>query len=131
VTAFQLAQWLTTGDVATGLSSRSTGTLWFRASQAGASGRWLKGMTLAKEGEPVTKIVAAALSADSPALVPRVPGIDEYLNALAEGVREAPADEAAATATLEKVAARWEEITDRLGRERQVAAYRRHLGESP
>jgi multiple sugar transport system substrate-binding protein len=131
VTAFQLAQWLTTGDVATGLSSRSTGTLWFRASQAGASGRWLKGMTLAKDGEPVTKIVTAALSSDSPALVPRVPGIDDYLNALAEGVREAPADEAAATATLAKVAARWEEITNRLGRERQVAAYRRHLGETP
>lgn len=130
VTAFQLAQWLTTGDVAVGLSSRSTGTLWYRASQAGSSGKWLKGLELAKDAEPVTKIVAAALTSDSTVMIPRVPAIDEYLSALAEAVRSAPADEATATVALEGVAAKWEAITERLGREAQLSAYRRHLGET-
>lgn len=130
VAGFQLAQWLTTGDVATGLSSRSTGTLWYRASQAGASGRWMKQLKVAKEAEPVTKLVAAALATEAPTLVPRILAIDEYLNHLAEAVRTAPADEATATVALEGVAARWEEITERLGRDKQTTAYRRHLGEA-
>lgn len=130
VPAFQLAQWLTVGDVAVGLSSRSTGTLWYRASQAGSSGKWMKGLEVAKGGEPVTKVVATALTTDSPVLIPRVPAIDEYLRVLAEAVRAAPSDEATATVALEGVAAKWEAITERLGRERQLSAYRRHLGET-
>jgi hypothetical protein len=130
VPAFQLAQWLTAGDLAVGLSSRSTGTLWYRASQAGASSKWLKGLEVAKGGEPVTKVVATALATDAPVLIPRIPAIDEYLGVLADAVRTAPADEAIAQSTLESVAAKWEAITERLGRERQADAYRRHLGET-
>ena len=130
VPAFQLAQWLTAGDVAVGLSSRSNGTLWYRASQAGASSKWMKGLEVAKGGEPVTKVVAAALASDAPVLIPRIPAIDEYLTVLAEAVRTAPADQAAAKAALDGVASKWEEITNRLGRDRQISAYRRHLGET-
>lgn len=130
VPAFQLAQWLTVGDLAVGLSSRSTGTLWYRASQAGSSAKWMKGLEVAKGGEPVTKVVATALATDAPVLIPRLPAIDEYLSVLADAVRTAPADEAAAQAALDGVAAKWEEITNRLGRDRQAAAYRRHLGET-
>ena len=130
VPAFQLAQWLTAGDVAVGLSSRSNGTLWYRASQAGASSKWMKGLEVAKGGEPVTKIVATALATDAPVLIPRIAAIDEYLNALADAVRTAPADEAAAKTALDGVAGKWEEITNRFGRDRQSAAYRRHLGEA-
>jgi len=130
VPAFQLAQWLTAGDVAVGLSSRSNGTLWYRASQAGASGKWMKGLEVAKGGEPVTKVVAAALASDAPILIPRIPAIDQYLGVLADAVRTAPADEAAAKAALDGVAGKWEEITNRLGRDHQAAAYRRHLGET-
>lgn len=128
VAAFQLAQWLTSGDVAASLSSRSTGTLWYRASQAGSSSRWLKGLTIAKGGESVTKVVAAALTTDAPVLIPRIPAIDEYLDALAEAVRLTPADEAAAKEALAAAAGKWDAITDRLGREKQAEAYRRHLG---
>jgi multiple sugar transport system substrate-binding protein len=130
VPAFQLAQWLTVGDLAVGLSSRSTGTLWYRASQAGASAKWMKGLEVAKGGEPVTKVVATALATDAPVLIPRIPAIDEYLSVLADAVRTAPADETAAKTALDGVAAKWEEITTRLGRDRQLAAYRRHLGET-
>lgn len=130
VPAFQLAQWLTAGDVAVVLSSRSNGTLWYRASQAGASSKWMKGLEVAKGGEPVTKVVAAALASDAPVLIPRVPAIDEYLNVLADAVRTAPADEAAAKIALDAAGGKWEEITNRFGRDRQAAAYRRHLGET-
>ena len=130
VPAFQLAQWLTAGDLAVGLSSRSNGTLWYRASQAGSSSKWMKGLEVVKGGEPVTKVVATALASDSPVLIPRIPAIDEYLGVLADAVRTAPADEATAKASLDGVAGKWEEITNRLGRDRQAAAYRRHPGET-
>jgi hypothetical protein len=88
----------------------------------------LKGLSIAKGGEPVTKVVASALAADAPVLVPRIPAIDEYLDALAAAVRSAPANEAAAKEALTTAAVKWDAITDRLGREGQATAYRRHLG---
>ena len=128
VSAFKLCQWLTSGDIAVQLSSRSRGTLWYRASQAGAYARWTGGQAVKESSTPVTKVVAEALAVDTPVLIPRVPAIDEYLDVLAEAVRTAEPGEEAATAALSEVSAKWEAITERLGREGQVRAYRRHLG---
>jgi multiple sugar transport system substrate-binding protein len=128
VSAFKLAQWLTRGDVAVQLSSRSRSTLWYRASQASSYARWAKGETARDSETPVTEVIADLLATDAPVMVPRVPGIDEYLDSLAEAVRTAPPGEAAATAALEQAAAKWETITNRLGRQSQAKSYRRHLG---
>jgi maltose-binding protein MalE len=128
VTAFKLCQWLTSGDIAVQLSSRSRGTLWYRASQAGAYARWTGGQAAKESSTPVTKVVAEALAVETPVLIPRVPAIDEYLDVLAEAVRAAEPGEEAATAALSEVSAKWEAITVRLGREGQTRAYRRHLG---
>jgi hypothetical protein len=88
----------------------------------------LKGLPLSSAAEPVTKVVSSALSSDAPVLIPRIPGIDDYLAALADAVRQAPADETAAKDALIGVAKKWEATTERLGRANQAAAYRRHLG---
>jgi multiple sugar transport system substrate-binding protein len=127
VAAFRLAQWLSSGDVAVQLSSRSRGTLWFRASQASSQAKWTGGAP-AQDGATLTELVSASLSSDSAVLVPRVPGIDEYLVALGKAVNASAAGEAGAAAALKAVAQRWEAITERLGRDEQVRAYRRHLG---
>ena len=57
-------------------------------------------------------------------VLPRVPGIDQYLAALGEAVQ---VGSGSAEDVLSEAAKRWESITDRLGREGQLAAYRAHL----
>jgi multiple sugar transport system substrate-binding protein len=128
VSALKLAQWLTSGDVAVQLSSRSPGALWYRASQASSYARWAKGETARDSGTPLTQVAADLLATETPIMIPRVPGIDEYLDSLAEAVRTATPGDLAAKAALELDAAKWETITDRLGRESQAKSYRRHLG---
>jgi ABC-type glycerol-3-phosphate transport system substrate-binding protein len=128
VSAFQLAQWITTGDPAVQLSSRSHGALWFRSSQAPAHARWLKGEVISATQSSIAELVSKTLSNESPLMIPRIPGIDEYLNALGDAIHSAKSGEAGAQAALTTTAAAWEATTDRLGREHQAAAYRHHLG---
>jgi multiple sugar transport system substrate-binding protein len=128
VSAFQFAQWITSGDSAIQLSSRSHGALWFRSSQASAYTRWLKGEVKSAAQSPLAELVATALSTESPVLIPRMPGIDDYLNALGIAIHGAKSGEAGAQAALNSAAAAWDALTDRLGRQQQAAAYRRHLG---
>jgi hypothetical protein len=61
-------------------------------------------------------------------LVPRIPGVDEYLAALDEAVDETVRLGAAPQDALAKAAQRWEEITDARGRDSQRPAYWKHLG---
>jgi multiple sugar transport system substrate-binding protein len=128
VSAFQLAQWLSSGDIAMQLSSRSTAALWFRMSQAGSYSRWLRGEPLPPEQQPLSEMVAKQLEIESPLMIPRVPGIDEYLETLGEAAQSAKPGEAAAQAALAGAAEKWEAVTERLGRDHQAAAYRRSLG---
>jgi len=58
----------------------------------------------------------------------RVPGAAEYLDALDVGVAQALSGELEPQAALDGVAAAWETITDRRGREEQAAFYRASLG---
>lgn len=129
VSAFTLAQWLATGDIAVQLSSRSRGTLWFRKSQAGAVAKWMSANGAPSSDELTSAAAAAneALNSDSVVLIPRLLGIDEYLDKLGSAVASAAPSEEAATAELAAAAQAWEAITDRLGRDRQARAYRRHL----
>jgi ABC-type glycerol-3-phosphate transport system substrate-binding protein len=128
VSAFKLCQWLTSGDIAIQLSSRSRGTLWFRSSQAGAYTRWSGGEGSRESSAPVTEVVAEALDTETPVIIPRIPAVDEYMDLLAEAVRWAQPGEEGATAALNTAAEKWEALTARLGRESQARSYRRHLG---
>ncbi|MCH8840839.1 MAG: hypothetical protein IH831_09240, partial [Planctomycetes bacterium] len=76
--AFKLLAWLTTGNTATQLSSRSQATVWFRNSQKVQAHRWLAD----RGGEQVARLVTRQLSSDSFYLLPRIPGIDRYLKSL-------------------------------------------------
>lgn len=125
--AFKLCQWLSTGDVAIELSSRSRGTMWFRKSQHSRHAKWT-GRNVDAPGDEVTAAVEEALERESPIMTPRIPGIDDYLAALAEETRRAVAGNLAPAAALQGAASRWEAITDQRGRQQQATAYRRHLG---
>jgi hypothetical protein len=73
-------------------------------------------------------VLEAALSGEKHLLIPRIPGVDEYLAALDEAVKAVMNDHVAAQTALDNAAKRWEEITDAHGRDAQRKAYLKHLG---
>lgn len=58
----------------------------------------------------------------------RIPGAFEYFDALDAGIAKAITGEADVQTALDEVAATWDAITDRLGRENQLALYKQSLG---
>jgi multiple sugar transport system substrate-binding protein len=58
----------------------------------------------------------------------RIRGSAEYLNVLDVEVSRALADEITSQEAMDNVAAGWDEITDRLGREGQLEQYRSAVG---
>jgi multiple sugar transport system substrate-binding protein len=62
------------------------------------------------------------------AIEPRIPGIFDYYIAAEEEVSKAVAGEKSAEDALNAAAAKWQEITDRLGREEQLKLYQGALG---
>ena len=62
------------------------------------------------------------------AIEPRIPGIFDYYIAAEEQVALAVAGEKSAQEALDAAAAKWQEITDRNGRDQQLALYKAALG---
>jgi multiple sugar transport system substrate-binding protein len=62
------------------------------------------------------------------AVEPRIPGIFQYYSAAEQELTRAYAGEVTAQEALDAAAAAWEQITDDLGRESQIALYQAALG---
>ncbi len=122
--AFKLLAWLASGETAIELSSRSQATVWFRHSQASRADRWLPD----RGGEETAELLTRLLSSDNYFLLPRLPEIDRYLAALDEAVGQAIRGELPPAEALESAGDQWEKLTESLGRNQQLLAYRRHLG---
>ena len=122
--AFKLLAWLTTDEVATQLSSRSHATVWFRGSQRRQAKRWLGG----RGGDELVGLVTQQLTSESFYLLPRIPGIDRYLDSLEKAIVQAVGGERSPVEALEAAADQWEALTETLGQEKQRRAYRWHLG---
>jgi multiple sugar transport system substrate-binding protein len=60
----------------------------------------------------------------------RIRGSAEYLNVLDVEVSRALAGEVTSQEALDSVAAQWDEITDRLGRDEQLQQYKDSVGAS-
>ena len=96
--AFKLLEWLACGEITNGLSQRSV---------------------------PAADLITRQLSQENCFMLPRIPAIDDYLEALAEAVTD---EKAAPKQALQSASEQWEKITTEQGRDRQRAAYRKHLG---
>lgn len=123
-TAFQLLPWLVGGQIGAQLSQRSRATLWARLSQTAHAQQWLSQENAAEAAEWLTE----ALSQEEAYLLPRIPGCDRYLAALESALEQAFSNRVAPRKALESAEARWNEITDSLGREQQRQALRMHFG---
>lgn len=125
--AFRLAGWLASSEVARQFVTSSDGLAIFRESQRRMADNWL-GKARAGDARQFSEQLAAALRQREGVTVPRLPGVDRYLNELAEAVRAAAEGRATPSEALAKAAQDWERLTTELGRDRQRLAYRRCLG---
>ncbi len=123
--AFKLMQWLVSEKIATQLSPRSEATVWFRKSQMANSKRWLPRNGASDES---AANVSKLLSSNNYYLLPRIPGIDDYLQVLEEAIKWAISAKLTAEEALAEVVAEWNSLTNRYDRDWQRTAYRKHLG---
>ncbi len=125
--AFKLLAWLAQADISSQLAKAAGGKLPPRRSLA-TSAAWYDPKLSATDRGERGKELEAMLGGQQALVIPRIPGTDEYLAALDDAVKSATADKVPAAAALQAAAARWEKITDTLGRDKQRAAYQKHLG---
>jgi len=128
--AFKLLAWLAGPDISSQLARAGNGTMPVRQSLA-SSPAWYDASLSASERRDLGRTLEKSLSSERYLIVPRIPGIDEYLATLDAAVQDALSGNADAQSALEHAAAEWEKITDTHGRETQRQAYRKHLGLNP
>lgn len=128
--AFDLMQWLAGPQVSPLLAQSRHGLAPGRRSLLATGGNWLT----SEQGplaEEIGRALAASMGEEEVVLVPRIPGVEEYLATLAGEVRQVLERKKAPTDGLTDAATGWQAITDRLGREQQQAAYLRSLNRRP
>jgi hypothetical protein len=125
--AFKLLAWLAQPDTESQFAR--VGGQWLppRRSIATTSA-WYDPSLSATQRAEQGKLVDVVLSGERSLVIPRIPDIDDYLAALDDAVKSALSDKMPPAAALQTAAQRWEQITDRMGRDKQRAAYLAHLG---
>ena len=130
--AAELLLWLSAQKGNPPPAARSRWTTLFRASQVSSPNNWVEAPlagTAAATG--YAEQTEATFESQQWTFALRIPGRREYLAALDEAVASAVRGEKAPAAALRDAAARWREITLKLGVKRQHAAYLRSLGLEP
>jgi hypothetical protein len=125
--AFKLLEWLAQAETSTQLAQAAEGSMPARRSLLTSSSWYSANLTRGERAE-IAEALKAAFSGEQCLLVPRIPGVDEYLAALDQAVHDAVSGGVAPQAALERTARQWDAITDAHGRDAQRAAYLNHLG---
>jgi hypothetical protein len=125
--AFQLLDWLATADVSSQLAHVGDVVMPVRKSLV-ASPAWYDPKISVGERAELGKTLEASLSGNECLIVPRIPGVDEYMAALERAINDVTLNNANPSAALQQAAATWDQITDGHGRDAQRQAYLKHLG---
>lgn len=125
--AFDLAQWLSQADTSTQFARVGHAVLPARISLA-TSPSWFAADLSSSARSDGSKALIAGLTGETALVIPRIPGIDDYLAALDEAVKSAVDGKMPPAEALQKAADKWEQITEARGREAQRDAYQKHLG---
>ena len=126
--AFQLLLWLSGSRMSPQISAQSPATTLFRQSNLKSPGQWVEKSAPAAAAWQYGDATEAALSHEQWLDGLRLPGRAEYLAALDDAVATAVRGEKSPSEALLEAAAKWQNITTRLGLERQKSAYRHSLG---
>ena len=125
--AFGLLAWIAGRRWSTEILSVSPATAMFRQSQLEEPAAWTGKQLDAAAAKQYGETLKAAIARRELLLMPRIPGESEYLAALDDAVPAAVSGKKTPQAALDEAAAQWQKITDRLGRDSQLEAYRRSL----
>jgi ABC-type glycerol-3-phosphate transport system substrate-binding protein len=125
--AFRLAGWLASPEIDGQLIRESNGMAICRASQRRMADNWLGSSNVAGARQFSEQAYSALMQRDG-VPVPRLPGVERYLELLADAVRSAADGKLTPAEALDKAQDDWESITDQLGRSDQRRAYLRCLG---
>lgn len=124
--AFRLIAWLAQPEASTQLAHATEKMMPARSSLAN-SPQWYDPAISPEDRKSLSERLVTQLNGERCILVPRLPGIDDYLAALDEAVEAAIGDKMTPGAALQAAAVRWEAITDAAGRSAQRVAYLKHL----
>jgi hypothetical protein len=125
--AFKLITWLATPEFSSQIANTGDGSMPVRRSLASSSA-WYKPKLPLNKREELGNLLTEALSGHDYLVVPRIPGIDEYIATLDRAVTAVVDGKMQPRPALEAAAANWERITDAHGRGKQRDAYLKHLG---
>ena len=126
--AFQLLRWLSDDRMSQQVSAASPATTLFRQSNLNSPGQWVEKPVSAAAALQYSDATQSALSHEQWLAALRLPGRAEYLAALDDAIRAVVADRKPPLDALLQADKKWREITERLGVDRQRAAYRHSLG---
>ncbi|GIW04230.1 MAG: hypothetical protein KatS3mg059_0850 [Thermomicrobiales bacterium] len=88
----------------------------------------VRGATTRRSSPATSNSQANSYNHPNAAIEPRIPGIFQYYVEAELQLAKAFAGEVSAQEALDATAAKWEEITDQLGREQQIKLYQAALG---
>ena len=120
--------WATGPEYSDMISSRSGATTLSRRSHVKQPESWVDPRISAAAAAQYAAVVEIGLGRNQVIMAPRLPGQDRYMRALDEAVRKALRDELPASEALKQAASQWDEISESIGRDDQLSAYRRSLG---
>jgi multiple sugar transport system substrate-binding protein len=113
------------------ISPSSSATSLYRSSQLRNPAMWVDDALAAGAADSYREVVTQTHLRVTPLISVRIPGRRRYLAALDDAVHAVLAGEKKADVALQEVAAKWEAITDDIGRDMQRDAYQRSLGIEP
>jgi multiple sugar transport system substrate-binding protein len=128
VSAFELAAWLASGDISAQLTPAFKDMLPCRRGQFLALRRGPRKRPSLEGNPTIVRAAETAFNRSDALIVPRIPGMDEYLVALSSAVEEVLQAKRSPADALQAAARQWDELTNRLGRDSQRTAYLDHLG---
>ncbi|MGO9111058.1 MAG: ABC transporter substrate-binding protein [Thermoguttaceae bacterium] len=126
--AFELLLWLTDSRWGSQVFAASPATTLFRRSQVVSPKAWVENSVSPTAARQYAEQTAETLSRQQFLASLRLPGRADYLAALDEAARAAVRGEQKPAGALKAAADTWREINQRLGVERQRAAYMHSLG---
>ena len=129
--AARLLLWLSGNQLNPPPSSRSPATTLFRRSQMKSPQMWVEPGVSPAVARQYAGTTEKTFGRQQWLFALRIPGRAEYLAALDEAVHQAVRGEQSPANALRETAARWRKITNRLGLDRQLQAYRRSLELEP